>query len=1365
MMSVSPSSFSRSGIVSFVGALGPWAATVLLAAWVAFPSASWLVWAAAGTIGAVPAAFRSRSLTWNAGIVLLLAAVSTGFGGHGRVRDLHEGWDRYWAQRESEVGELLAQRLERRQTSAEDAADELAEKATDPTDQLDLGFVRELRQRHGVAALALYGADGRLIFWDGSHWGKIPEGVQGGFLRHTYHDRPLFGYLYVTALTEDGRVAMAADLLRADLPPVLDAGVVDFASRFHDEVGERIRVTQHDPGATEGVWDLSLPDRRLMSVVVDRPSAEVRTSEVMDRWRSAVAWLLLGAWVMLAFGGAPRRVVALGGAGALLGLAAFLPVGLPGIAAPLLEVPLIQLPGPVTVSAGRWALLGLAAWTLVAVLPRPRWAWSPWVAGVVAAGLYTAWWVVPDLKGVLGSLPDSRTAWVTVEIGGALGLSLVTVVLFGLVRARGRSHVAFWGAALSALLLGALAALWVWLAGGPPAWWWALWGIPFFLATRGLGSWSDWRSPVAVGGVAVVLAASAAVPATWSAAVQADMDAASQRLRGLTSGDDPVLAQGLQRLALAADSLDRMGREPLEVLYHAWRESGLAGEGHPVRLTRWGSDGLRGSELRVGAEGILPGILPVLLQEQREVAGSRLLRLDRDDARYVLTVPMSDGAVLSVVAPPFSESTRPSSLDPFVLRAGRGERGALTLISLLPGDIRDTEPLTWVRDGTSWRAEMGVRFANDRGYHAHYTLDLPAPLQAAARATLLVVLNGVLVGFFWMLGRGLLLPARAFEPRVRGLGITFRARVTWALFGFFALANGLFGTVAYRTVSQASHRSAEVIAERVVDDAVVWYRALAGGVDRLSRQVGADLVVYRGGELSEGSVEELVELGLYEGWAPYPVHQTIDDLEGLKRLTDTTLGRWAYVTAFRRLPDGDILAAQVPLQAGTAAIQASDLLELLGFFVVLGAALSLALAMFAGRALTRPIQALQVASERVGSGNLDLRLPEDRVDEFGAVFRAFNRMVARVRRARRQLVRTSRRTQLIMDEAAVGMLAVDSSGRVTLVNPRASELLGRAVEVGQPLQSQDPLGAELAEWLRTYLSRAVDRADLELQQGERRVRVRARRLVGAANLRGAVVAMDDVTDELRAERVLAWGEMARQVAHEVKNPLTPIKLSIQHVRRAWEDGRPDFEEILLRNATAMLAEIDRLAAIAQSFSRFGAPAEAGVPLAPVSVEAAIGDVMALYGSSVAAVSFSHDVEPDLPLVVARTPELKEVLVNLLENARLASSEGDAVVVRVRSEHGSVLLEVVDEGIGIPELVLPRIFEPQFSTRSTGAGLGLAIVQRLVRSWGAEIEVRSREGEGTVVALRLRPWRGPDDPAAADRPEWPKDPAPIGPGGS
>jgi two-component system nitrogen regulation sensor histidine kinase NtrY len=414
--------------------------------------------------------------------------------------------------------------------------------------------------------------------------------------------------------------------------------------------------------------------------------------------------------------------------------------------------------------------------------------------------------------------------------------------------------------------------------------------------------------------------------------------------------------------------------------------------------------------------------------------------------------------------------------------------------------------------------------------------------------------------------------------------------------------------------------------------------------------------------------------------------------------------------------------------------------------VLVGAGLSLALALLVGRALTRPIQLLRAASERVGSGNLRVRLAAERADEFGSVFEAFNRMVLRLRRARRDLVRTTRRTQAIVEEAAGGVIAFGPDAEVTLVNAPAEALLGRAIPVGSTLEETGIAADEVVAWIRMYFRDALRVGGTEFQIGTRRIS-------GQAAAGGAVMSLEDVTDELRAERVIAWGEMARQVAHEVKNPLTPIKLSIQHISRAWEDRRPDFGDILSRNAGAMLGEIDRLASIATSFSRLGAPGAADDgALEEVALGHVVEEVLTLYLGGEGAIRFERDVAADLPSAAAREPEVKEVLVNLLENARGAIREGGTILVEAARDGVGLVLRVRDDGSGIPPELMPRVFEPHFSTRSTGTGLGLAIVRRLVESWGGTVAIESDLGQGTTVTLGLRRWprRGggsPEEPSS------------------
>jgi signal transduction histidine kinase len=1322
------------------GWLGPWLAIAALALWTGSPAPVALAVAALGITTGVLWGPRRRAPVGAVGSVLLVVAVAVGFAAHRNVNRVLLDFDAYWAQRDTAVGSILSQELDRR-LQASVAADSLLVEAWTATDgEVDIGSLRDLRTRYGPSVLALYGPEGELLLWDGVHRGRVPESVQSGELENSYHDLPLFGYLYTTAVAEDGSVAVAAHLLRSALPESLGAEMGDFATGFHRETGERIRVTEADPAPWDGVvWDLVQDRDRILSVVVDRPGREERAQQIMDRWSGALTALVLLAWLLLAMGGPRRRAGAGVAAGTLLLLAAWMPLDHLAVFAPVFDPESFLLPGPVPMSLGRYALVGIAAFTLVSVLPRPRFSLTASSAGLVAALAFPLLvrWVGAGPQP--GALAGSGMVLIGYQVGVAALLSVVAGGLVALSRPTRSSTWAALGAIALALALGAGGAEWVRRTAGHPLWWTALWGVPVGLSTFGAAAWHGWRRSLVAWGLGVALGSSAAIPLTWGQRVEARMLLGEDRLRSLAAPDDPELERALVRFSALADSLDQAGSDDLGLIYHGWRLSGLASLGHPVWLQVWRRDGSPGEGLRVGVEGE-PAPLGELLAQAWDTGGARLAQLDRDDARYILTVALSNEEVASVVAPPFVESTVRTGLGPLLQVAGAGAADQLTVIPLYAGESHPTPDLTWLRTDDGWQAEMTLDFANGTSYHAHYLVTLPGPVLAAARATLLLVLNLALFVTFWLLGQTLVRDIARRSIRFTGLSMSFRTRVTLALFGFFTIANAIFGTVAYRTLGQASRRSAQVIAERVGEDAAGWYRAYGGQMDRLARQVGAELLEYHEGELRVGSVEELVELGLYEGWVPHPIHQALSGREEVSQFTETSVGSWEYVTAYRRLPDGDILGAQVPLQAGTSALQTTDLFELLGFVVLLGGLLSAALAMLAGRALTRPIQALLIASESVGAGDLGQRLPSDRSDEFGAVFRAFNRMVGRVRRARRQLVRTSRRTQLIMDEAAVGMVALDAGGRVTLANPRAEELLGDEVLVGKALPEGGALADALAPWLADFLEGTREEADVEFQAGDRRVRVRVRRLGSFGTGRGAVLALDDVTDELRAERVLAWGQMARQVAHEVKNPLTPIKLSIQHVRRAWQDRHPDFEKILIRNADAMLSEIERLAAIAQSFSRFGAPGENVAPLAEVPLDEVVDEVMALYGGSAARVRFEQDIEPGLPSVVARAAELKEVLVNLLENARLAGGEDTRVAIRARrGEADTVVISVVDNGAGIPADVLPRIFEPQFSTRSTGTGLGLAIVQRLVRSWGGSVSVESVHGEGTAVSVTMRSW--------------------------
>jgi signal transduction histidine kinase len=220
-----------------------------------------------------------------------------------------------------------------------------------------------------------------------------------------------------------------------------------------------------------------------------------------------------------------------------------------------------------------------------------------------------------------------------------------------------------------------------------------------------------------------------------------------------------------------------------------------------------------------------------------------------------------------------------------------------------------------------------------------------------------------------------------------------------------------------------------------------------------------------------------------------------------------------------------------------------------------------------------------------------------------------------------------------------------------------------------------------------------------------------------------------------AERVLAWGEMARQVAHEIKNPLTPIRLGVQHLQRARADKRVDFDRVLDENVKRILAEIDHLDEIARAFSRYGAAPNARADAAPTDVGAVVRDLIGLERMGEEGIEWTLDA-PDGPcMAVAQRDELREVLLNIYENARLAGAHAIATTLRAGT---MVTIEVRDDGHGIPADVLPRVFEPHFSTRTSGSGLGLAISLQLLEGWGGTIALESEEGHGAMVRITLSP---------------------------
>jgi two-component system nitrogen regulation sensor histidine kinase NtrY len=409
------------------------------------------------------------------------------------------------------------------------------------------------------------------------------------------------------------------------------------------------------------------------------------------------------------------------------------------------------------------------------------------------------------------------------------------------------------------------------------------------------------------------------------------------------------------------------------------------------------------------------------------------------------------------------------------------------------------------------------------------------------------------------------------------------------------------------------------------------------------------------------------------------------------------------------------------------------------------------------RRVSEPIALLAGASRRVAAGDLDVRIASRSHDEIGVLIGSFNSMAASLRQQRQDLSRRSEYIETILARATTGVLSLDARGAIITINPAAQQLLARGEWLPQP-------GDDLAEHLEdaprlqpfaAALDRSLDgvlegEVSLRLGTGEEDRRLRAVFLPFSHEgdaLPGRIVIVEDVTDIVRSGRLAAWAEMARRIAHEVKNPLTPIQLSVEHVRRLWRANDARFGTVLQECLDNIQGQVRALRQIATEFSAY-----ARLPrLRPevTAVDTLLTDALAPYAAAAPpGVTLARTVEPGLPPLFVDRAVIGRVLVNLVENALQAMPNGGRLEVsaslrphpptrRGPGEAGrSVRLVVRDTGTGIDPDILARIYEPYFSTKTGGTGLGLAIARNAVEEHGGTIDIESWPGAGTTVTVDL-----------------------------
>jgi two-component system nitrogen regulation sensor histidine kinase NtrY len=414
---------------------------------------------------------------------------------------------------------------------------------------------------------------------------------------------------------------------------------------------------------------------------------------------------------------------------------------------------------------------------------------------------------------------------------------------------------------------------------------------------------------------------------------------------------------------------------------------------------------------------------------------------------------------------------------------------------------------------------------------------------------------------------------------------------------------------------------------------------------------------------------------------------------------------------------------------------------------------------YLAKTLTIPIQELAEGTRRVAEGNLNFAIDRGTDDEMGTLVDSFNRMTRDLRAGKQQLELSARQLmdqnieieqrriymETVLRNVSTGVISVDAGGFITTINKSAEKMLGfKAEEVlnrsykkvltPQQLALADDFMEELENSPENSVEKAVR---VTLDQTPRAFMVHVTALKDDKDrYMGMVSVFDDLTEIERAQRMAAWREVARRIAHEVKNPLTPIKLSAQRLKRKYSDQIESDDSVFVECTQTIIDQVDQIGNLVSEFSAF-ARLPAATP-EPCHLPAIVEDAVALYREAQPYISFEIHSEPDIPQLNLDREQMKRVMINLIDNA-IGAMNGNGTV-GVKLTYDGILkivrLELSDTGPGISPEDKIRLFEPYFSTKKTGMGLGLSIVSTIVEDHNGFIRVQDNQPSGTKFIIEL-----------------------------
>ncbi len=454
------------------------------------------------------------------------------------------------------------------------------------------------------------------------------------------------------------------------------------------------------------------------------------------------------------------------------------------------------------------------------------------------------------------------------------------------------------------------------------------------------------------------------------------------------------------------------------------------------------------------------------------------------------------------------------------------------------------------------------------------------------------------------------------------------------------------------------------------------------------------------------------------------------------RIEDIKLAQGKY-SAMKKL--------QIPLKM--------NYLLVLAFFTSMIVFMAMWIALKLSKGITEPIGTLANATEDIAAGNFDVNIDIERDDEIGMLVTSFNKMVREVSDSRESLESAyfeadRRRVSMesIVENVEAGVISFDDRGKVQTINDSACRILGIEPSViSKPGIDYDFLLSHTeSEELKRFI-KSINLKDTKTVREQISIHVRGKKLILRVFITqltlqdgtpiGMLVVFDDLTDIIRAEQALTWQDIARRIAHEIKNPLTPIKLSAERILKKWDKQSEDLDETIQNASNTIIREVEDLKKLVDEFTKFGKMPQ--IERREANVRDILEEVVGLY-SHYKDVNIAMNLPDSIPNIELDPEQIKRVIINLFDNAVNAmEARGEIIVAGEFNGRGDVLtLDISDTGKGIDENDMDKLFLPYFSTKKDGTGLGLAISHMIISKHGGTISASNNDPKGAKFTIKL-----------------------------